>query len=46
MEILRTEALCKSYQQGDVLVRALDGVNISIDKGDFVAIVGLSLIHI
>ncbi len=42
MEILRTEALCKSYQQGDVLVRALDGVNISIDKGDFVAIVGPS----
>lgn len=42
MEILRTEALYKSYQQGDVLVRALDGVNISIDKGDFVAIVGPS----
>lgn len=42
MDILRTEALYKSYQQGDVLVRALDGVNISIDKGDFVAIVGPS----
>lgn len=42
MEILRTEALYKSYQQGDVLVHALDGVNISIDKGDFVAIVGPS----
>lgn len=42
MEILRTEALYKTYQQGDVLVRALDGVNISIDKGDFVAIVGPS----
>lgn len=42
MEILRTEALYKTYQQGDILVRALDGVNISIDKGDFVAIVGPS----
>lgn len=42
MEILRTEALHKHYQQGDHLVRALDGVDISIEKGDFVAIVGPS----
>lgn len=42
MEILRTEQLHKHYLQGDHVVRALDGVDISIEKGDFVAIVGPS----
>lgn len=42
MEILRTESLCKSYKEGENKVHALKDVNISINKGEFVAIVGPS----
>lgn len=42
MEILRTESLCKSYKEGGNEVHALKDVNISINKGEFVAIVGPS----
>ncbi|WP_346913100.1 ABC transporter ATP-binding protein [Clostridium sp.] len=42
MEILRVENLKKYYGQGDNQVRALDDVSFSIDKGQFVAIVGAS----
>ncbi|MBQ1943701.1 MAG: ATP-binding cassette domain-containing protein, partial [Ruminococcus sp.] len=42
MEILRTENLCKTYGTGDNAVRAVDNVNLSVQKGEFVAIVGAS----
>ncbi|WP_346938753.1 ABC transporter ATP-binding protein [uncultured Clostridium sp.] len=42
MEILRVENLKKYYGQGDNQVRALDDVSFSVDKGQFVAIVGAS----
>ena len=42
MEILRAEGLTKIYGCGDNEVRALDGVSFSINKGDFVAIIGPS----
>jgi putative ABC transport system ATP-binding protein len=42
MEILRVESLKKYYGEGDSQVRALDDVNFSIAKGQFVAIVGAS----
>ena len=42
MEILRTESLCKTYGAGDNAVRAVDNVNFSVEKGEFVAIVGAS----
>jgi len=42
MEILRTVDLCKSYGNGDTKVEALKNVNISINKGEFVAVVGPS----
>ncbi len=42
MEILRTENLKKYYKQGTAPVKAIDGVNISIEQGEFVAIVGTS----
>jgi putative ABC transport system ATP-binding protein len=42
MEILRVESLKKYYGEGDNQVRALDDVSFSIDKGQFVAIVGAS----
>jgi putative ABC transport system ATP-binding protein len=42
MEVLKTENLTKHYGTGANTVRALDGVNISIRNGEFVAIVGTS----
>ena len=42
MDILRVEHLSKSYGKGNTEVRALDDVSFSVQKGDFVAIVGPS----
>ena len=42
MEILRVENLCKNYGKGETLVKALDNVNFSVEKGEFIAIVGSS----
>ncbi|MGG7164819.1 ABC transporter ATP-binding protein [Clostridium ihumii] len=42
MSILVTENLKKYYGEDENLVKALDGINIKIDKGEFVAIVGTS----
>lgn len=42
MEILRIEDLCKTYYQGGTLVYALRNVTFSVEKGEFVAIVGQS----
>lgn len=42
MEILRVENLCKSYGKGETMVKALDNVSFSVEKGEFVAIVGPS----
>ncbi|MGM9973467.1 MAG: ABC transporter ATP-binding protein [Clostridiaceae bacterium] len=42
MEILRIENLTKVYGSGDNEVRALDGVSFSVNKGEFVAIIGPS----
>lgn len=42
MEILKVENLCKTYGKGETLVKALDSVSFSVEKGEFVAIVGSS----
>ena len=42
MEMLRVENLTKVYGTGENQVRALDGVSFSVDKGQFVAIIGPS----
>lgn len=42
MEILKVENLSKSYGKGATKVEALKNVNLSINKGEFVAIVGAS----
>ncbi|MED9823003.1 MAG: ABC transporter ATP-binding protein [Christensenellales bacterium] len=42
MTILQTKNLKKHYGAGDTLVKALDGVNLSVENGEFVAIVGTS----
>ncbi len=42
MAILETKNLKKIYGKGENEVRALDGVSISVEEGEFVAIVGTS----
>lgn len=42
MEILKTEGLKKYYGSGSSLVKALDGVDLSVEEGEFVAVVGTS----
>ena len=42
MSVLETNDLRKYYGEGDTQVRALDGVDLSVEKGEFVSIVGTS----
>ena len=42
MNILKTVDLQKIYGQGETEVKAIDGVNLEVEKGEFVAIVGTS----
>ncbi len=42
MEILRTENLKKYYGEGETCVKALDGIDFTVDKGEFVSIIGTS----
>lgn len=42
MEILRCENLTKTYGSGEAMVTALDHIELSIQKGEFVSIIGSS----
>ena len=42
MEILRVENLTKTYGSGEAEVKALNNVSFTVEKGDFVAIIGPS----
>ena len=42
MEILSGKALCKSYGSGENQVKALDHVSLSVENGEFVAVIGTS----
>lgn len=42
MQILEVKNLKKYYGEGNTLVRALDGIDLKVEKGEFVAIVGSS----
>ena len=42
MIILETKALHKHYGSGETEVRALDGVDLTVEKGEFAAVVGTS----
>ncbi len=42
MEILRVDKVCKIYGQGETEVKALQNISFSVNKGEFVAIVGAS----
>jgi len=39
---IRTENVCRHYQMGQALVRAVDGISIDIRAGEFVALLGAS----
>jgi ABC-type lipoprotein export system ATPase subunit len=39
---IRTENLCRHYQMGEALIRAVDGISIQIASGEFVALLGTS----
>jgi len=41
-EVIRVENLHKTYRMGDVEVPALRGINLTIERGDFVAVMGSS----
>jgi putative ABC transport system ATP-binding protein len=41
-KVIELKNVAKYYEMGEDLVRALDGVNIQVEKGDFVAIMGPS----
>ena len=42
MEILRVENVCKTYDTGETAVNALTDISFSVQKGEFVAIIGAS----
>ena len=42
MQILEVKNLKKYYGEGNTLVRALDGIDLKVEKGEFVAIIGPS----
>jgi len=42
MELIKIENLCKVYGEGENQVTALDNVSLTIEKGDFTAIIGSS----
>jgi putative ABC transport system ATP-binding protein len=39
---IQTEKVCRHYQMGDTLIRAVDGVSVSVAQGEFVALLGTS----
>ena len=42
MEILKIEHLSKIYGKGETAVKALDDVSLTVERGEFVAIIGPS----
>ena len=40
MNVLQTENLKKYYGSGETLVKALDGISLTVEQGEFVSIVG------
>ncbi len=41
-ELLRLENICKNYSQGEISVSALKNINLTVNKGEFVSIMGTS----
>lgn len=42
MQILRTNNLCKTYGSGNTKVAAVDNVNLTLQKGEYISVVGAS----
>ncbi len=42
MQIVKTENLCKWYGKDDTRIKALDNISLSIEKGEFISVVGHS----
>ena len=42
MSLIQTQSLTKTYGKGDTAVKALDGLNVEIKAGEFVAVMGPS----
>ena len=42
MSFVKFENVCKKYKMGEVVIKASDGVDFEIEKGEFVVIVGAS----
>ena len=42
VELITLEGVAKYYEMGDNVVRALDNIDMKIEQGDFVAIMGPS----
>lgn len=41
-QIIRVENICKSFGEGDSLVEVLKGISFSVEKGEFISIMGAS----
>jgi len=39
---IRTQAVCRHFQMGDSVIRAVDGVSLEVSGGEFVALLGSS----
>ena len=39
-EVIVTRSLCRSFPMGDTVIRALQGVDVTICRGEYVAIMG------
>src|SRR6516165_11179092 len=39
---VRTESVCRHYRMGDSLIRAVDGISLDIEPGEFIALLGQS----
>jgi putative ABC transport system ATP-binding protein len=42
MRAVEADKVCKHYQMGETLIRAVDGVSLEVSKGEFVALLGAS----
>lgn len=40
--VIRVQNLCKNYKMGDITIHALRGINLEVERGEFVAIMGPS----
>ncbi|HVU15493.1 MAG TPA: ABC transporter permease [Candidatus Didemnitutus sp.] len=42
MELIRLESICKTYRRGEMEIPVLQGVSLRIERGEFIALIGVS----